>query len=180
MKHVLILTSSLRGRSNSDLLAAAFAKGAREAGCEVETISLKGKRLAFCTGCLACQKTGQCVIADDARAVAEKAKAADVLVFASPVYYYSVSGSLKTLLDRLNPLFAGDYSFRDVYFLSAAAEDSEEAEEGPKTAVQGWVDCFENARLAGTVFAGGFGDAGSAAGSDAEKKAYELGLSIGA
>lgn len=176
MKHVLILTSSLRGRSNSDLLAAAFAKGAREAGCEVETISLKGKRLAFCTGCLACQKTGQCVIADDARAVAEKAKAADVLVFASPVYYYSVAGSLKTL----NPLFAGDYSFRDVYFLSSAAEDSEEAEEEPKTAVQGWVDCFEKARLAGTVFAGGFGDAGSAAGSDAEKKAYELGLSIGA
>lgn len=178
MKQVVIISASLRPRSNSDLLATAFAKGAREAGCAVEAISLKGKRLAFCTGCLACQKTGQCVIADDARAIAEQVKAADVLVFASPVYYYSVAGSLKTLLDRLNPLFAGDYRFRDVYFLSSAAEDSEEAAEGPKTAVQGWVDCFEQARLAGTVFAGGFGDAGSAAGSDAERAAYELGKSL--
>lgn len=161
MKHVLILTASLRPQSNSDRLAAAFAEGAREAGHEVETISLKGRRLAFCTGCLACQKTGRCVIADDARAIAEKVKDADVLVFASPVYYYSIAGSLKTLLDRLNPLFAGDYRFREVYFLSAAAEDSEEAAEGPKTAVQGWVDCFEEARLAGTVFAGGCGAPGS-------------------
>lgn len=177
MKKVLIITSSLRGRSNSDILAAAFAEGAREAGHEVTEISLKGKTVGFCRGCLACQKTGRCVIADDARPICDAVKDADVLVFASPVYYYSISGQLKTLLDRLNPLFAADYAFREVYFLSSAAEDSEEAEEGPKTAVQGWVDCFEQARLAGTVFAGGFGDAGSVAGSDAECAAYELGKS---
>lgn len=178
MKHVLILTASLRPQSNSDRLAAAFAEGAREAGHTVETISLKGKRLAFCTGCLACQKTGRCVIADDARAIAEKVKDADVLVFVSPVYYYSIAGSLKTLLDRLNPLFAGDYRFRDVYFLSAAAEDSEEAAEGPKTAVQGWVDCFEEARLAGTVFAGGCDVPGAIEGHPALDEARAMGRAL--
>lgn len=178
MKHVLILTASLRPRSNSDRLAAAFAEGAREAGHAVETISLKGKRLAFCTGCLACQKTGRCVIADDARAIAEKVKEADVLVFVSPVYYYSIAGSLKTLLDRLNPLFAGDYRFREVYFLSAAAEDSEEAAEGPKTAVQGWVDCFEEARLAGTVFAGGCDAPGAIEGHPALGEARAMGRAL--
>ncbi len=178
MKHVLILSSSLRRRSNSAILAEAFAAGAREAGHETEIISLTDKHIEFCRGCLACQKTERCVIHDDALAIAEKAREADVLVFASPVYYYSISGSLKTLLDRLNPLFPSDYAFRDVYFLSAAAEDSEEALEGPKKAIEGWVACFEKAHLAGTVFAGGYDAPGMAAGSDAEKQAHEMGRAL--
>ena len=63
MKKILIISSSLRRNSNSDALAEAFAKGAAEAGNEVETITLKGKELHFCTGCLTCQKTQRCVIA---------------------------------------------------------------------------------------------------------------------
>lgn len=178
MKKVLIITSSLRGRSNSDILAAAFAEGAREAGHEVTEISLKGKTIGFCRGCLACQKTGRCVIADDARPICDAVKDADVLVFASPVYYYSISGQLKTLLDRLNPLFAADYAFREVYFLSSAAEDSEEAAENPKTAVQGWVDCFEEARLAGTVFAGGCDAPGAIEGHPALGEARAMGRAL--
>lgn len=178
MKKVLIITSSLRGRSNSDILAAAFAEGAREAGHKVTEISLKGKTIGFCRGCLACQKTGRCVIADDARPICDAVKDADVLVFASPVYYYSISGQLKTLLDRLNPLFAADYAFREVYSLSSAAEDSEEAAENPKTAVQGWVDCFEQARLAGCVFCGGVSAPGEAAGTQAAEKARAMGRAL--
>lgn len=178
MKKVLIITSSLRGRSNSDILAAAFAEGAREAGHEVTEISLKGKNIGFCRGCLACQKTGRCVIADDARPICDAVKDADVLVFASPVYYYSISGQLKALLDRLNPLFAADYAFREVYFLSSAAEDSEEAAENPKTAVQGWVDCFEQARLAGTVFAGGCDVPGAIEGHPALDEARAMGRAL--
>lgn len=178
MKKVLIITSSLRGRSNSDILAAAFAEGAREAGHEVTEISLKGKNIGFCRGCLACQKTGRCVIADDARPICDAVKDADVLVFASSVYYYSISGQLKALLDRLNPLFAADYAFREVYFLSSAAEDSEEAAENPKTAVQGWVDCFEEARLAGTVFAGGCDAPGAIEGHPALGEARAMGRAL--
>ena len=164
MKRVLVISTSPRGRSNSDLLAAAFAEGARRAGHDVTEVSLKGKQIGFCRGCLACQKTGRCVIDDDARAICDAAREADVLVFASPVYYYSISGQLKTFLDRLNPLFSADYRFREVYFLSSAAEDSEEARDYPRVAVRGWTDCFERARLAGCVFCGGVSAPGEAAG----------------
>ena len=88
MKKVLVIGTSLRAKSNSQVLADAFAVGAREAGNEVEELSLRGKDLAFCKGCLACQKIGKCVINDDANAIAEKMKAADVIAFATPIYYY--------------------------------------------------------------------------------------------
>lgn len=178
MKNVLILSASLRPRSNSEGLAAAFAAGAREAGHNVKEISLKGKHIAFCTGCLTCQKTGRCVIADDARAVAEKAKAADVIVFASPVYYYSIAGQLKTLLDRMNPLFSSEYRFRDIYFLASAAEDAPETMEGPQKAIRGWADCFEKARLAGTVFAGGCTEPGASEHHPALAQAYDMGRAL--
>ncbi len=178
-KNVLIVTASLRPGSNSDALAAAFERGAGEAGNHVETVSLKGKTIGYCVGCLACQKTQKCVIADDAVALAEQVKNADVLVFASPVYYYSVSGLLKTFLDRCNPLYPSDYKFRDVYFLATAAESDETAMEGPVKAMEGWVECFEKARLAGTVFGGGVDKPGEIAGHAALEEAYELGKRVG-
>ncbi len=177
-KNVLIITASLRPNSNSDALAAAFTDGAREAGNTVEMVSLKGKTINFCVGCLACQKTQKCVLQDDAVALAEKVKNANVLVFASPVYYYSVSGLLKTFLDRCNPLFPSNYSFRDVYFLATAADTDESAMEGPVKAVQGWVDCFEKARLSGTVFGGGVDVPGQIQGHEALEKAHEMGRQV--
>ncbi len=177
-KNVLIITASLRPNSNSDALAAAFADGAKETGNDVETISLKGKTIGFCVGCLACQKTQKCVLRDDAVALAEKVKNAGVVVFASPVYYYSVSGLLKTFLDRCNPLYPSDYKFRDVYFLATAADTGESAMDGPVKAVQGWVDCFEKARLAGTVFGGGVDAPGQIQGHEALEKAREMGRQV--
>jgi len=174
-KNVLIITASLRPNSNSDALAAAFADGAKRAGNTVETVSLKGKTIHFCLGCLACQKNRKCVLRDDAVDLAEKVKNADVVVFATPVYYYSISGLLKTFLDRCNPLFASDYAFRDVYFLATAADADETAMDGPVKAIQGWVDCFEKARLSGTVFGGGVDAPGQMKGHSAMEKACEMG-----
>ena len=79
MKKVLVIGTSLRAHSNSQVLADAFAQGAREAGNEVEELSLRGKTLKFCQGCLACQKIGKCVMDDDANGIAEKMKNADVI-----------------------------------------------------------------------------------------------------
>lgn len=95
-KTVLIVSSSPRKNGNSETLADAFAKGAREAGHSVETVHLREKQLGFCKGCLACLKLGHCVIQDDAVEIVAKMHDADVLVFATPVYYYSVCGQLKT------------------------------------------------------------------------------------
>ena len=173
-KNVMIISSSPRKGGNSETLAAAFA----EAGHKVETIYLREKNYGFCKGCLACLKLGHCVIDDDAVEIAARMHDADVLVFATPVYYYSVSGQLKTMLDRANPLFDSDYAFTKAYLLATAAEDGEETVEGTVKAVQGWVDCFERCKLAGTVFAGGVNDVGDIAGHPALEKAYQMGMEV--
>lgn len=177
-KKVLIVTTSLRAHSNSDRLAEAFAEGAKAAGHDVETVSLKGKKIAFCKGCMACQKTKRCVIRDDGIDLAEKVKNAQVVVFATPVYYYGPSGQMKTVLDRCNPLFTTDYRFRDVYLAATAAEDEDDTIEGTQKGLQGWIDCFENARLAGVVFAGGVNDIGEIRGHKALEEAYEMGKAV--
>ena len=177
-KKVLILSSSPRKGGNSEALAAVFAKGALEAGNQVETVYLREKQYGFCKGCLACQKLGHCVIKDDAVEIAAKMQNADVLVFATPVYYYSVSGQLKTMLDRANPIFNTDYAFTKAYLLATAAEDEPETVEGTVKAVQGWVDCFPRCELAGTVFAGGVTDVGKIARHPALEKAHQMGKEI--
>ena len=179
MSKVLVISTSLRLKSNSDALAESLIRGARDAGHEVEHISLKGKDLKFCTGCLACQKTQQCVLKDDAVRIAERVKASDTLVFATPIYYYEMSGQMKTLLDRLNPLSPSDYRFRKVYMLMTAAEDEAFVPEKAVSGLQGWVDCFEKAELAGTLFCGGISEPGEAAGKkEARDKAYAFGKTL--
>ena len=163
-KNILIISTSLRKGSNSEMLADEFMRGAKEAGHQAEKISLRDKRVGFCKGCLACQKTGCCVIQDDAIAIAEKMRTADVIAFATPIYYYEMSGQMKTLLDRANSLFSSKYAFQDIYLLTAAAENEETATDGAINGLQGWIDCFEKAHLSGTVFAGGVDAAGEAKG----------------
>ena len=104
-----------------------------------------------------------------------KALEADVLVFATPIYYYEMSGQLKTLLDRLNPLFPSDYAFRDVYLLTSAAEDEEQVPRRAVSGVEGWIECFEHAKLAGTVFMGGVTAAGENPAHPALDLAYRMG-----
>ena len=179
MKKVLIISTSLRRNSNSDYIAREFERGAKDAGNEVEFISLIGKKIDFCIGCLSCQLTQECVIKDDANEIAEKVKNADVIVYATPIYYYEMSGQMKTLIDRMNCLFPSDYKFRDVYLLAASAEDEESAMDGAVKGVQGWVDCFEKANLAGVIRGTGLTETGEAK-KDEEvlKKAYEMGKSV--
>ena len=89
-KNILVISSSLRGGSNSD----EFIRGAREAGNKVEKISLRGKKISFCIGCLACQQTGSCVLKDDMAEILPVMQQADVICFASPVYFYDMCGQL--------------------------------------------------------------------------------------
>lgn len=179
MSNVVVITTSLRAKSNSDILAQQLIDGAKDAGHNVEHISLKGKSIGFCIGCLACQKTQKCVLKDDAAQIAEKVKNADTLVFVTPIYYYEMSGQMKTLLDRLNPLYPSDYKFRRVYMLSTAAEDEEYVPEKAVSGLQGWVDCFEKAELAGSHFCGGISDPGQAAEKGDElSEAYKFGKAL--
>lgn len=179
MSKILVITTSLRARSNSDILAECLIAGAKDAGHEVEQISLKGKEIKFCIGCMACQKTQRCIQKDDAVWIADKVRDADTLVFVTPIYYYEMSGQMKTMLDRMNPLYASDYNFRRVYLLSCAADDADHTPEKAVSGLQGWVDCFEKAELAGSVFFGGIdAPAAAAKNEQALAGAYAFGRSL--
>ncbi|MCQ2208016.1 MAG: flavodoxin family protein [Paludibacteraceae bacterium] len=178
MKHVLVISTSLRPGSNSDMLANQFIEGAKAAGHSVEKISLVGKNIQFCKGCLACQKLGKCVIDDDANKITEKVLDAEVVVWATPIYYYEMSGQMKTLIDRMNALYSLDYKFKEVYMLTTAAEDAPETPKRAETGLTGWIDCFENVRLAGTLFCGGVNDAKDIEGIEKLKMAYAMGKNV--
>ena len=178
-KKVLIISTSLRGGSNSDILAKECEKGALEAGHNVEYISLKGKDIQFCIGCLSCQAKKSCVLKDDVAGIMEKVMEAETIVFATPIYYYEMSGQMKTLLDRLNPLYAREYKFRNIYMIATTAENEKSAFEKAYNGLQGWVDCFEKVQLKGMITGGGIGDANDAGNHLAVmKKAYELGKDL--
>ncbi len=178
MKKVLAVSTSPRLHSNSEMLLDEFVRGAKEAGNDVEKVSLRGRDLRFCKGCMACMKTLKCVIKDDAVEIVEKIGNADVVAFATPIYYYEMSGQMKTLLDRCNPLYEADFKFRDIYMLTAAAEDEPQVPERAVNGLGGWIDCFKGVKLAGSVFAGGVTAPGEAAGHPSLKLAYEMGKGV--
>lgn len=175
IKNILVISSSFRTGGNSDTLADEFIKGAQSSGHNVNKINLSGQIIVFCRGCLSCQKTQKCIIKDDAADIVAKMKAADILVFATPIYYYEMSGQLKTLLDRANPLFSDKYSFRDIYLLASAADADEHAADNAINGIKGWVACFEKSNFKGFVLGSDVTNIGEIKSSPALQQAFEMG-----
>ena len=178
MKKVIVISTSLRRGSNSDMLADQFAEGAKAAGHEVEKISLVGKNIQFCKGCLGCQKLGRCVINDDVNDIMAKVLQADVICWATPIYYYEMSGQMKTLIDRMNAMYEQDYHFRDIYLLTTAAENETETPKRAEIGLTGWIDCYPKSHLAAHLFCGGVNDACEIEGNTKLQEAFELGEKI--
>ena len=178
MKKVVVISSSLRPGSNSHALAEQFAKGAEAAGHQVELISLRGKEIKFCVGCLSCQTTGACIFKDDVPAIMESVLKADVVCWATPIYYYEMSGQMKTLIDRMNAMYPKDYRFRDVYLLTTAAENEAHVPTRAESGLQGWIDCFGKSKLKGHLFCGGVGAPNEIEGNGKLQEAYAMGKSV--
>ena len=178
-KKVVVVSSSFRKNGNSETLANEFIRGAKETGNEVETIYLRDITLNYCRGCFACLKLNHCVIADDAKELIEKVRTADVLCFATPIYYYAVSGQLKTFLDRMNPIYGVGHNFKDIYLLTAANDTDSKAMDGAIKDIEGWVECFEGVTLKGVVKGTGANDVGDILShKDKLEEAYNLGKNI--
>lgn len=175
---VVIISSSPRKNGNSAMLAKQFAKGASDAGSDVLSFDVNDIKPEFCRGCLYCQSHGDCVISDGMKEVVDCVQKADVLVFATPVYYYSVSGQLKTFLDRLNPLFTRKNNFKSVYLISTCADEDESAFDGTIKAVEGWIYGFEGVELKGKVLCGGVTAPGDIKGNQKLAEAYDAGNKI--
>ena len=178
MKRVIVISTSLRRGSNSDKLADSFIEGAKSSGNEVEKISLAGKNIQFCKGCLGCQKLGHCIIDDDVNGIMSKVLTSDVVVWATPIYYYEMSGQMKTLIDRMNAMYEQDYQFRDVYLLTTAAEEEEETPKRAEIGLTGWLDCYPKSHLARTLFCGGVNAPYEIDGNAKLQAAFDMGKSV--
>lgn len=99
-KNILIISSSPRKGANSDTLCDQFYVGVLDAGHNVEKIFLKDKNINYCTGCGYCNEHKKCSQHDDMAEILEKMVKADVIVLATPMYFYTISGQLKTFIDR--------------------------------------------------------------------------------
>lgn len=177
MKKVIIITSSYRENSNSSLLAEAFKEGAEEVGNQVEIFSLKENRIAPCIGCSQCQVHGECFMKDKLNETLDKIIDSDVFVFASPTYYYSVSGNLKNFIDRTFAKFT-KIKDKDFYYIGSSTDTSKSGIDRCVQTVQGFLDCVDNVKLKGIVYGTGLTDPDDARYSESLKEAYEMGKMI--
>ena len=175
-KKMLILSASPREGGNSDLLCDQFAKGAEEAGHRVEKIRVQEKRIAPCLACYGCRGTGVCVQKDDMEDILNKMVQADVLVLATPVYFYSMDGQLKTLIDRTLPRYT-EIRDKAVFFIATAAAERG-AMERTVDAMRGFTDCLPGAQVKGIVYGSGVYQKGEVTDTKAFQEAFQLGRGI--
>lgn len=145
-KKVIVLSGSPRNGGNSDLLCDQFMAGALVAGHQVEKISLREKRINYCTACDACQGNGgRCVQKDDMAEILDKMIAADVIVMATPVYFYTMNAQTKTLIDRTYARYT-QVSNKDFYFVMTAAVGNKGLLERTLESLRGFTACLSRAR----------------------------------
>lgn len=177
---VLILSGSARKGGNSDMLADEFARGAQEAGAEVEKVRIVDLEIGGCLGCGACRKNGgSCVRRDDMQEVYGKLRAVDHIVFAAPVYFYTWNAQTKTVIDRtfaVEPELTG----KAFYLLSTAAAPEERYLQVMRDSFTNYVDCFRvgGNTVGGMVFGLGANARGEVRDTPAMREAYELGKGV--
>lgn len=178
MKNVVIISSSPRAGGNSETLAKEFQRGAEAAGHNVEFISLRDYEFKYCIGCYACAKNGKCFQNDGMNELSEKLVAADAIVFATPVYFYSMSGQLKVFIDRLVPTYTKISA--DIYMIATQYDDDKEIMEMTFDAIRGATKyCFSDCEEKGRIYGIGLGDKSDAAGrKDYMEQAYNMGQNV--
>ncbi|MGN0447487.1 MAG: flavodoxin family protein [Acutalibacteraceae bacterium] len=177
MKNVLILSGSPRKGGNSDVLCDEFMKGALEAGNEVKKIRVADKKIAPCRGCYACKGTGKCAIKDDMADILQAMIDADVLVLASPVYFYSVDAQLKALIDRTVARWL-EVKNKEFYYIMTAADEDRSSMNTTLACFRGYADCVNGAKEMGVIYGNGVYEKGEICNHPALKEAYEMGKRV--
>lgn len=173
-RKVLILSASPRKGGNSDLLCDQFLQGAQEGGYQAEKIFLKHKSINYCTGCGVCFGGKPCSQKDDMREILEKMVEADVIVMATPVYFYTMNGQMKTLIDRTCARYR-EISNKEFYFIVAAADGSKSAMQRTIEEFRGFTYCLSNPKEKGIVYGTGAWHMGDIKGNPALIEAYNFG-----
>jgi len=175
-KKVLILSGSPRKNGNSDMLCDEFSKGAEKTGNIAEKIYLNDYKLGFCQACYVCQKVGKCVQNDDMEAILDKIVNADVIVLATPVYFYTMDAQLKVMIDRTLPRYT-EIRDKDFYLIATAAA-GKSAMERTVDSMRGFLDCLPGASEKGVIYGAGVWHIGDIRANIAMQEAYEAGLNI--
>lgn len=178
MKKILILSGSPRVHGNSNILCDEFAQGAKESGNEVEKILITKKKVNGCLGCNACMRTGgECVQKDDMNEIRDKMLAADIIVLASPIYYYTVTSQLKAVMDRCYSFGHDKLKGKTFYYLISCAAPTEDYAQNILATLNGFVSCCPEAKNGGYIIATDTHNAGDIE-SSIKQKAFEMGRNI--
>lgn len=128
--------------------------------------------------CEACMRNeGNCVRKDDMAEVLDKMLAADVIVMATPVYFYTMNAQMKTLIDRTFPKCKRMYN-KEMYFIATAADPRKEPMERTIDAFRGFISCLGGAKEKGIIFGTGVSNKGDIKRSKAMDQAYEMGKAL--
>lgn len=178
MKKILVLSSSARKGGNSDLLCDEFIRGAEEAGHSVEKPHVAFMSVKGCLGCGACQRNGgHCVQKDDMTEIYGKMLDADVIVFASPVYFYSFNAQMKALMDRtfaIERIITG----KTAYLITTGAAPDPQYMSLISDHFRKYIGCFKGISVDGIIIGCGTTEKRDIIGSPAMQEAYKTGNSI--
>lgn len=161
---------------NSDILCDRFMQGAKESDNEVEKVFLHDLKIGHCVACYGCRETKKCVKKDDMEVLLEKMTEADVLVLATPVYFYSMDGMLKTMIDRTLPRYT-EIRDKDVYLIATAA-DGESAMRRTMDAMEGFTDCLPGAIVRQKIYGAGVYQKGEVKDTPVYQRAYMAGKMV--
>ena len=177
-KKVLILSGSPRKGGNSDILCDQFAQGAQEAGNAVEKIRVAAKKVAPCSGCYYCRDHGgECVHKDDMAEILQKMIDADVIVLASPVYFYSIDAQLKAVIDRTVARWL-EVKNKEFYYIVTMADGEHTSADTTLACFRGYADCVEGAVEKGVIIGCGVYEPGKVKHTPAMQQAYEMGKNV--
>ena len=178
MSRIVVLVGSMRKGGNTDLLAKSFAEGAEQRNT-VEVVSVTDYKVNPCIGCNSCfsREGNRCVQKDDMSLIYEKLKQADVLVLASPVYFYGISAELKAIIDRLHTPMWNTFPIKKLALLLVGAASLPELFDAIKMQYQLVLNYF-HLEDAGMVLVRGVKDIGDIKGSQALEEARKLGESL--
>lgn len=177
-KNIFILSGSPRRGGNCEILCEEFAKGAKTAGHQTEMISLSEHTVEFCIACDYCRRNhGSCFKKDDMASILKKMMQADVIVMASPIYFYSVSAQIKALIDRTLANYT-QITNKGFYFMMTAADAERSSMERALECFRGFTSCLDGAKEMGVIYGTGTWKPGEIRTTEAMKEAYQMGLNV--
>jgi multimeric flavodoxin WrbA len=176
-KKILVLAASGRKGGNSDILCGEFIKGAEETGHGTEKIYINDMNINYCLGCGLCREKGGCVYKDDMAGIVGKMIACDVLVLATPVYFYSMNAQMKTLIDRTFARYS-EMKNKEIYIIVTGGADAEHYLDTAVEGLRGFIGCLPGAKEKGVVYGVNAGEAGTVRNTPAIKQAYVMGKAV--